>query len=58
MHIIVYTRIFSSVQDNFIEMRTGFWLYWYSCDKSFYIAALLKLAAEIAFCIERYNIRN
>lgn len=56
--MIVYTRIFSSVQDNFIEMRTGFWLYWYSCDKSFYIAALLKLAAEIAFCIKRYNIRN
>lgn len=36
-------------------MRIGFLLYWYSRDKSFYIAVLLKLADEIAFCIERYN---
>lgn len=58
MHIMAYMRIFSSGQDNFIEMRTGFWLYWYSCDKSFYTAALLKLAVETAFCIKRYNIRK
>lgn len=47
--------MFSSEQDNFIEMRIEFLQYWYSCDKSSYIAALLKLADEIAFPIERHR---
>lgn len=48
--------MFSSEQDNFIEKRIGFLLYWYSGDKSSSIAVLLKLADEIAFPIERHNI--
>lgn len=46
----------SSERDHFGETGRGFLLYWYSCDKSPPIAALLKLADEMAFHTERHNI--